>query len=235
MRREMTSTVLGYGRRPILRASDIAVASGRCLGIYGPNGSGKTTLLRALLGLLEPLEGRIATVGEVRPAYLPQHRELELHWPMSGFDAAALFGSARGRCGRINAQGRQALSGTLRLLDAESLASRSFARLSGGEQQRLLLAGLLATAPNLLVLDEPTEGLDARSIDSLRAQLRALRSAGGTAVVIVSHDIDDLLALCDDVVLIHPARSAVEPAEAEVLSRGEFPRRVLAPGREAAP
>jgi ABC-type Mn2+/Zn2+ transport system ATPase subunit len=227
MRREMSDVVLGYGRRRVVRAGGIVAASGRCLGIYGPNGSGKTTLLRGLLGLLEPLEGRIATVGDLRPAFLPQHRELELHWPMSGFDAAALFASARGRFGRIHPDDGRTLGEMIRLLEVEPLASRPFARLSGGEQQRLLLAGLLATVPNLLVLDEPTEGLDARSIDMLVAQLRAVREAGEAAVVIVSHDIDDLLALCDEVALIHPARSAGEPAEAEILSREEFPRRVF--------
>src|SRR5688500_2632714 len=162
MRIELTDAVFGYRRQLVIRAEHLVIARGRGLGIYGPNGAGKTTLLRGVMGLLAPMQGRIVRDADeaVAAAYLPQHREMELHWPMSGFDAAALWASAGSFAGHVGGALREAVLEKLRLLDVEDLAGASFARLSGGQQQRLLLAGLLATRPNLLVLDEPTDGLD---------------------------------------------------------------------------
>src|SRR5689334_2932674 len=92
---ELTDCTFGYARRPIVRADRMTVAPGRCLGIYGPNGSGKTTLVRGLTGLIRPIAGGIARGGVTRFGYLPQHRALGLHWPMTALDAAALPASAQ--------------------------------------------------------------------------------------------------------------------------------------------
>ena len=248
MRIELKDAVIGYRRRAVVRVDALAVGSGRCLGIYGPNGSGKTTLVRAILGLIAPMQGRYDSAGGVRPAYLPQQRELELHWPMSGLDAASLWASAKSRAGAVGAAARQRVRAKMRLLEVEHLADAAFARLSGGQQQRLLLAGLLATEPNLLVLDEPTDGLDARSSRALLAQLRAARDAGGArdapgetgagaaaAIVLVSHDVDDLLSTCDDVALIHPAESPDEPARVDVVPAAQVPQRILHTEAPASP
>src|SRR5687768_8257629 len=196
MRVEIHDAVFGYRRRPVIRADDIVIAPGRSLGIYGPNGSGKTTLLRAILGLLPPMQGRVARDENVTPAYLPQHREMELHWPMSGLDAASLWTSAKGRFGRLGHGMRDAVREKMTLLGVADLAGKSFPRLSGGQQQRLLLAGLLATRPNLIVLDEPTDGLDTRSTRTLLSHLRDVRDRERASIVLVSHDIDDLVELC---------------------------------------
>ena len=227
MRVEIDNALFGYRRRAVIRAAKVTVAPGRGLGIYGPNGSGKTTLLRAILGLLAPMQGTVTRDPDTAAAYLPQHRELELHWPMSGGDAAALWASAKSFAGFVGAGTRAALGEKMRLLDVEPLARAPFARLSGGQQQRLLLAGLLATGPNLLVLDEPTDGLDARSTRTLLAHLRQVRDADGAALVIVSHDLDDLLALCHDVALIHPAESPDEPAQLELVPAQRLGQRLL--------
>jgi zinc/manganese transport system ATP-binding protein len=225
MRVELHDVVLGYRRRPVIRAGHLVVAPGRGLGVYGPNGAGKTTLLRGIMGLLAPMQGTVAREGDVAPAYMPQHREMELHWPMSGFDAASLWASAKGRFGRLGMARRHAVLEKMRVLDVESLRDRPFARLSGGQQQRLLLAGLLATDPNLLVLDEPTDGLDTRSKRTLLSHLRTARESA--AVVLVSHDIDDLLALCHEVALIHPAESEDGPASVEVVPIDQLPRHLV--------
>ena len=100
MRVEISDALFGYARRPVVRATHIALAPGRGLGVFGPNGSGKTTLLRGLMGLLPPIRGTVTRDAGIRPAYLPQHREMELHWPMSGLDAAALWASAKAPLGR---------------------------------------------------------------------------------------------------------------------------------------
>jgi ABC-type multidrug transport system ATPase subunit len=146
---------------------------------------------------------------------------MELHWPMSGFDAASLWASAKSPAGHVDGTLRTAVREKMRLLDVEPLARSPFARLSGGQQQRLLLAGLLATRPNLLVLDEPTDGLDARSTRTLLTHLRDVRDSERAAVVLVSHDMDDFAALCDDVAVVHPAESADEPATLELRPIGQ--------------
>ena len=112
---------------------------------------------------------------------------------------------------------RDAVREKMALLGVAELGERSFPRLSGGQQQRLLLAGLLATRPNLLVLDEPTDGLDTRSTRTLLSHLRDVRDNDRASIVLVSHDVDDLLELCHDVALVHPAESPDEPATVEIV------------------
>jgi zinc transport system ATP-binding protein len=214
----VTGAAFGYGGTPVVRADALRLAAGRCLGVYGPNGSGKTTLLRGVTGLLPPVSGTVRHRPGLRVGYLAQHRDLQLHWPMTARDAALVFVSAWQRFGRTKGCGAK-LDPWLTTLGVGGLAGRPFAALSGGQQQRVLLAGALAADPQVLVLDEPTEGLDA---SSRRALLQCLREGlqRGLCIVLVSHEVGDLLAAADDVVLLEPAREsggasevvAVEPS-----------------------
>src|SRR4051812_12854378 len=172
---EVRDAVFGYGERPIVRVDALHLRAGRCLGIFGPNGAGKTTLVRGVTGLLAPMSGTVVR-GEselLRFGYLPQHRAMELHWPMTGFDAAAMALSALRPMGRIGGRDTGRVREAMTAMDVHTLARRPFAKLSGGQQQRLLLAGALATEPNVLVLDEPTDGLDVRSHEGLLNVLHA--------------------------------------------------------------
>src|SRR2546426_7731957 len=188
---EVPHAVFGYGKRPVVRVENLRLQEGRSLGLFGPNGSGKTTLVRGLMGLLAPMEGQVVRNREnLRFGYLPQHRALDHTWPMSGLDAATMAVSAQtswGRVGRVRAQILEAM----RTLGVEDLANRSFSGLSGGQQQRLLLAGAVACKPDILVLDEPTEGLDVRSRRNLLGFLRGTLAAG-LCTVIISHDVQDI-------------------------------------------
>src|SRR5207253_2763033 len=141
-----------YARRPVVRADHLAVEAGHCLGIYGPNGSGKTTLVRGLTGLIRPLGGRVARVPAVRFGYLPQHRALGLHWPMTALDAAAMPSSATSRLGWVGRSRLARVRDSMAALEVENLRRRRFAQLSGGQQQRVLLAGVLAVDPTVLLL-----------------------------------------------------------------------------------
>src|SRR5689334_15133805 len=80
------SVVFGYGGRPIVRADDLAIHAGHCLGMFGPNGSGKTTLVRGLAGLIQPMSGSVKRQPNLRIGYMQQHRSMELHWPMTALD-----------------------------------------------------------------------------------------------------------------------------------------------------
>jgi ABC-type Mn2+/Zn2+ transport system ATPase subunit len=226
---ELTDCTFGYARQPVVRADRLRVAAGRCLGIYGPNGSGKTTLVRGLTGLIRPLAGHVARAPGTRFGYLPQHRQLGLHWPMTALDAAAMPSSATAWLGWVGRSRRRRVRETMAALGVEDLRRRRFAQLSGGQQQRVLLAGVLAVDPTVLLLDEPTDGLDVHSRQLLLGALaRATESGIGT--VLISHDVDDVAELCHEVALVHPAAEAGEPSVVEVVPREQFVARLSVAG-----
>jgi ABC-type Mn2+/Zn2+ transport system ATPase subunit len=229
--------MFGYGARAVVGVDALELCAGRCLGIFGPNGAGKTTLIRGMTGLLPPMtvarssDSHGATVKphvqkqQIRFGYLPQYRGLELHWPMTGFDAAAMAISARRPFGWVG-RDRALIRNAMKLLNVEDLATRHFARLSGGQQQRLLLAGAMASEPHVLVLDEPTDGLDVHSRQRLLALLRDL-AAKGLCIVIISHEVEDLLFLCHEIAWLHPADEPGEPSHVERIVPDAFAQRVL--------
>jgi ABC-type Mn2+/Zn2+ transport system ATPase subunit len=239
---EITSATFGYERRPVVRVDSLSLHAGRCLGVFGPNGAGKTTLVRGITGLLAPMSGSITrqpagatseseSLGDVstrepRFGYLPQYRAMDLHWPMTGFDAAALALSALRPFGWLRRRDVAKVREAMQRMAAIELARQSFAKLSGGQQQRLLLAGALATEPTVLVLDEPTEGLDVRSRKSLLDLLHA-ENARGLCTVMVSHDVEDLLHLADEIAWLHPGQDAGDPSHLEMIGPELLRERVL--------
>jgi ABC-type Mn2+/Zn2+ transport system ATPase subunit len=222
---EVKHATFGYENRPVVQIQGLALRAGQCLGMFGPNGSGKTTLVRGITGLLPPMKGEVVRKVQIRVGYLPQHRGMELHWPMIAFDAASMALSARMTLGWIRLTSRETIRQKMRLLEVDDLSERRMASLSGGQQQRVLLAGALAADPQLLVLDEPTEGLDVRSRKIL---LRALRSAasGGLCTIMISHAIDDLIALCDQVAWFRAGEDPSQPTQVEVMPATELAARV---------
>ena len=218
-------SVFGYSGRPVVQVDAVTLGPRRCLGIFGPNGAGKTTLVRGMVGLLPPLSGRVSRPPAVRVGYLPQQRQVELHWPMNGLDAASLAVSSRRRFGWVRPVAGS-VRANMKALGVEHLARRPFAKLSGGQQQRLLLAGALADDPDVLVLDEPTEGLD---LSSRELFLSALRDAiaDGLAAVMISHDVNDLLTLSDRVAWLHAAADEGSPSHVEVIQPSDFAGRVV--------
>jgi len=231
---EAITATFGYQKRPVVRVDSISLHAGRCLGIFGPNGSGKTTLVRGVTGLLKPLSGIVTRDdGDIRFGYLPQHRAMELHWPMNGFDAAAMALSALRTLGRIKGQDRERVRMAMTQMDVIDLGRRSFAKLSGGQQQRLLLAGALAAEPTVLVLDEPTDGLDVRSRQVLLDVLHE-QNKRGLCTAMISHDVEDLLYLADEIAWLHPPDDSSEPSHVEVIGPEELRERVLRVQRAAS-
>lgn len=217
---EVSSASFGYGQRPVVAVERLRLDAGCALGIFGPNGSGKTTLVRGISGLLPPIEGSVSRRSEMRIGYLPQYRAIDLHWPMSGLDAALLATSARQRLGWVGGR-RAATLAMMRRMGVDPLSGARFATLSGGQQQRILLAGAMAAEPNVLLLDEPTDGLDVHSRQALLDLLKEFKSAG-LACVVISHEIDDLIFLCDSIARVFPAQDPEHPARVAVMPPAEL-------------
>lgn len=183
---------VGYAETPVASGMTFAVDAGDALFVVGENGAGKSTLLKTLLGLIPPLAGEISfgvdvSSGEV--GYLPQNSEARRDFPASAWEVAL-----SGRASRLGArpfysrEDKAAAEDALRRVDALDLRDMPFSSLSGGQQQRVLLARALAPGCKLLVLDEPTTGLDPDAADSLYRTIGALREAG-TGVLAVTHDV----------------------------------------------
>jgi ABC-type Mn2+/Zn2+ transport system ATPase subunit len=144
-------------------------------------------------------------------------------------DAALLAISARRPLGWSRSRRQKALDMMLRL-GVQPLASSRFATLSGGQQQRILLSGAMAAEPDVLLLDEPTDGLDVASRSTLLETLRDFTTAG-LATVMISHDVEDLLYLCDEIARVNPAADPDHPGSAELESPDELVRQLTATTR----
>ncbi|MGF1552066.1 MAG: metal ABC transporter ATP-binding protein [Paracoccaceae bacterium] len=182
------------GGRRVLDRSDLAVAAGEIVTLVGPNGSGKSTLLRAMIGALAPSAGRIARAEGLTIGYVPQRLALDGALPIT--------------VGRFLALPRRRLRrGTVEAALAEAgvpgLAGRSMAALSGGQLQRVLLARALVGRPDLLMLDEPTQGLDQPGEAAFYERLARVRAERGCAVLLVSHDLHVVMAASDRVVCLN--------------------------------
>lgn len=172
----------------MLSGVELEVAAGDFLLVGGPNGGGKSTLLRGLLGTLPPRAGRRVARPGLRLGWVPQRVPLDPRFPLDALDVVhmGLWGPGsmvRGRRREERDAAMQALART----GMAGRARRLFGDLSGGQQQRVLLARALVCAPQLLLLDEPTSGVDAESVEGLRALLEELRGTDELAVVMVTH------------------------------------------------
>ena len=188
---ELIRVEVGYHGEAVLPPIDLSIAPGDAVGIVGPNGSGKTTLVRTILGLLKPVRGTIGFPSKRRPrfGYVPQRAAVDANFPLTAFEVTlmgryGLIGPVRRPRGVDVDRARAALSD----VGAAELGPRLFHALSGGQRQRVLVARALASDPEILVLDEPTTGMD---LPAERAMLDLVRSftARGIAVVLISHQL----------------------------------------------
>lgn len=193
---EFRNVTLGYGRKPVVRSVSFGVESGDYLGLVGPNGAGKTTIVRAILGTLAPMSGTVAVGGEgrrVRIGYVPQRDTIDLVLPYSAREVV-LMGRYRhiGLLRRPGVEDRNTVTRAMGYAGAETFAERSFRDLSGGQKQRVLIARALAVEPEILILDEPTNGMDLSSRLSILHLIARLHEEQRLTVIMVSHLLDDL-------------------------------------------
>jgi zinc/manganese transport system ATP-binding protein len=204
------------GGRTIWSGADVAIAPGTFAAVLGPNGAGKSTLLRLLLGLLRPSEGNVSVLGIAprrgNPAigYVPQRRALDPDLPIRGRDLVMLgLDGLRWGFPLPGARRRHQhhlVDDALASVAATAYADRPIGQLSGGEQQRLLLAQALVGRPRLLLLDEPLASLDLRSQVVIAELIARLSRARGITVVMVTHDVNPVLPVVDSVVYVARGR-----------------------------
>ncbi len=224
---EANALAVNLGAREILHGVSLRLEAGEVLGLLGPNGAGKTTLLRALAGLIPGTRGEIRLGQEMlatitprerarRLAYLAQGREC--HWPLAVADLVALGRLPfRAPWARVPEADRAAIEQALRDADVQHLAQQPITTLSGGERGRALLARALACAPEVLLADEPTAGLDpAHQLNVMRI-LRE-RAAQGAGVLVVLHDLSLAARFCDRLVLLHRGQVLAAGTPAAVLT-----------------
>ena len=218
------------GGRQILSGVSFSVAPGQFTGLIGPNGAGKTTLLRVILGLQQPTEGRVLLNGSPKTrqgggliGYVPQKLAIDQDMPLRARDVVGL-GIDGNKLGfpLPSASRRQRITEALEAVGAESYADARIGELSGGEQQRVLIAQALIGRPRLLLLDEPLANLDLRSEQGIVSVLARLAHEQGIAVLISAHDLNPLLREIDTVVYVAAGRAAAgrtdEIIQSDVLS-----------------
>ena len=227
-------TVTGVGvtlaGRPVLDDVSFTIAPGEFTGLIGPNGAGKTTLLRVVLGLQRPTSGTVIVDG--RPlsrhnhaaGYVPQKVLLEPDLPLRAKDLVAL--GIDGQRPGIPLRSRkraEAVREMLHAVGAESFADARVGELSGGEQQRVLIAHALISRPRLLLLDEPLANLDIRSSQEIVTLLAKIATEQQVAVLLSAHEINPLLPVMDRVIYLANGRAATGTTEevirTDVLSR----------------
>jgi ABC-type Mn2+/Zn2+ transport system ATPase subunit len=190
---------LGYGSTTLLGGLDLEVQPGERIAICGPNGAGKTTLLRGLLGLLPPQSGRLERQA-LRMGFVPQREGLDALFPVSTRElvlqgAVPLLSGTR----RLPAEARVRAEALLRRLGLSEQAGTLLAHLSGGQRQRALLARALMVDPELLVLDEPTSGVDLEAAEAVFDQVDRCVREDGVAALIVTHQFEQLADRVDRV------------------------------------
>ncbi len=184
---------LGYGRRVVLSDLTFDIPSGDFLGLVGPNGAGKTTILRAILGSMKPMSGRVAIDPGIRVGYVPQRDSVDYNFPLKVVDVVMMGRYDRiGLARRPSDDDRRRACAALEHVGILDLAQNQVTALSGGQKQRTLIARALVGEPTVLILDEPTNGMDLVSTTQILGLVRELHDRDKLTVLMVSHALNEV-------------------------------------------
>lgn len=210
---EFDRVTVAFPRQVALEDVTFRLLSGELLAVIGPNGSGKTTLLKTVLGLYRPVQGRARVLGAEGRAiarvrqqigYVPQRKPIDPNMPISVLDVV-LMGTYAG-IGFVRAPGkaeRERAWAALAAVGLEKNAGHVAGHLSGGQQQRLLLARALVSEPRLLLLDEPTAGVDVATRRQIVELIRRLHQERGLTTIYVTHDLNEVMSCSDRIMLLN--------------------------------
>jgi ABC-type Mn2+/Zn2+ transport system ATPase subunit len=181
-----------YGGEPVLASVDLSISTRQFVGVVGPSGSGKTTLLKTIAGTIAPSAGSVRRRAGLRTAYVPQVETVNWSFPVTVFECMLMARTGR-RMPWASGAERAEVAATLERLDLAGLGKRHIRELSGGQQQRVFIARALLRRPELLLLDEPTSGVDVRLRHEILHLLDDLNAAG-LAIVLTTHDLNGIAA-----------------------------------------
>ncbi len=213
---------IGYNGHTVLSGISLEIAEGSYTAILGANGSGKSTLVKTLLGIIPPTGGAVRFASSAAPplfGYVPQAMELDPIYLLTGFEVAVMGSYGRIRPGRpVIAAERAFTRQCLAATGAEPFAHKRFAELSGGQKQRILIARALVARPDVLVLDEPTAGVDGVTTRAVLAFVARLHEEKHITVLLVTHDlapvhqhVEHVIRLREGEVLHGPATEMLRP------------------------
>jgi manganese/zinc/iron transport system ATP- binding protein len=215
----LSGVTVGYDSTPVLAQTDLEIGWGQLVGVIGPNGAGKSTLIKAILGTLRAQAGTVevggwpAAGGAARDliGYVPQREAVNWDFPVTVADVVLMGRTARlGPLRFPGAADRRIVAAALAQVDMLPFAHRQISQLSGGQQQRVFLARALAQEGRLLLLDEPLNGVDAGTQETIGALLHRLRDEGDT-VLMATHDLELAADWCDQLIMVNHAIIAVGP------------------------
>ena len=219
---ELSQAAIGYDGQPVINGVDLVIRSGDTVAVLGANGSGKSTLVRGILGLAELTHGSLTLFGTPstrfadrwRIGYVPQRTAIAGALPSTVREVVTTGRLARLGLGRrLRPADHAAVDAALDTVELGDLAARPVAQLSGGQQRRVTIARALAAEPDLLILDEPTAGVDAENQVRL-ADTLARAAAGGTTIVLVAHELGPAAPLIARVVVLRDGGIAYDgPAD----------------------
>lgn len=215
----LDNLAIGYDGQAILSGISLTVADGSFTAILGTNGSGKSTLLKTLLRLQPPVNGQIRFGMTPVFGYVPQAIQFDPLYPLTGFDVALMGTFGRVKPARFPSHNeREFVRECLRATAADEFAWKKFSALSGGQKQRVLIARALAAKPNVLVLDEPTAGVDVAATHALLEFISQIHRERQLTVLLVTHDLPLVRKHAQQVIWLHQGQ-VLHGSVGELLTR----------------
>lgn len=222
----MDDVAVGYPRRVVLPHVTVQLRRGSFTGLLGSNGSGKSTLLKTIIGVTPPLSGRVdfAPCGGREPVlgYVPQREALDSIYLLSSVEVVLMGCSGRVAAGRFFSRSdRRFASECLERAGAGAFAGRRFSELSGGQKQRVLIARALAVTPDVLILDEPTAGIDAAASQAIMELLAEIHREEKLTILMVNHELALIRCHVQEVVWLRDGQ-VTQGAASEMLTRDKL-------------
>jgi len=214
---ELVDLAIGYGHPPLLEGISLSIQRGEFWGIVGPNGAGKSTLVKTILGILKPLQGRLRKEEALSLGYVPQRSALDDIFPVTALDVVLMGRYPARGLKRIRSEDRDLAHKYLEKVGTSHVAHKPFRSLSGGQKQRVLMARALALEPDILVLDEPMDGMDIAGEMSIMELILKLREELRCTVLMVTHSLHLVVNYAENLIILRPGNRRIEFGQARQL------------------